>query len=270
MKPLSTSRTRDLAGPAEPVASGRAVSSTKGVESPGQSHGPAQHQGARHAPRRPREERERGEQRQSLARMILGVFEPPGSPGGAPSGESRGESGSEAGGQSGGEHRGGELSAGDAPVASDAASAAQAARNLLLEQAIVEFMYALFHALDQIGDAEPTLAHRALAPGGAAGGGRSTFGERLDLLAGRILAAPAVSASAAGGSLGSGVPPRLMRAYAGVLHAIHGEPAVAPGGADPHHALAALLRRLANAMHVAPTLGYTAAATAGGLLRVSA
>ncbi len=259
MKPLSTSRTRDVAGPAEPVASGRAVSSTKGVESPGQHPGPAPRQhGDGRAPRRPREERELDEQRHALARMILGVFEPEGSPGDAPLDESGGEAG---------RGPGGEIAA----AASEAASAAaQTARNSLLEQAVVEFMYALFHALDQIDDAEPTLAHHALAPAGAASGGRSAFGERLDLLAGRILAPPAVSSSAPGSAHDTGVPPRLLRAYEGVLRTIHGERAVAPGAADPRHALAALLRRLANAMHVAPTLGYTAAATMGALLRVSA
>jgi hypothetical protein len=256
MKPLSTSRTRDLAGPAEPVASAHAVSSTKGVESPGQHQGPAQRQpGDGQAPRRPREQRELEEQRHALARMILGVFEPAGAP------EDAGATGGSAAGEPGAE-----MSA----AARDAASAAQTARDLRLEQAIVEFMYALFHALDQIDDAEPTLAQRVLAPGGAAAAGRSAFGERLDLLAARMLAAPAVASGAAGAAHDGGVPPRLMRAYEGVLHAIHGAPTVAPGGADPRHALATLLRRLANAMHVAPTLGYSAASTAGGLLRVSA
>jgi hypothetical protein len=258
IKPLSTSRTRDLAGPAEPVASAHAVSSTKGVESPGQHQGPAQRQpGDGQAPRRPREQRELEEQRHALARMILGVFEPAGALEDAPAAATAGPAAGEPG---------AEMSA----AARDAASAAQAARDLRLELAIVEFMYALFHALDQIDDAEPTLAHGVLVPGGVAAGGRSAFGERLDLLAARMLAVPAVASSAAGAAHHNGVPPRLMRAYEGVLHAIHGVPTAAPGGADPRQALAALLRRLANAMHVAPTLGYSAASTAGGLLRVSA
>jgi hypothetical protein len=264
MKPLTTTRPRDLAGTTEPVGSAPAVSSIKGVESPGEHHGPAERQhGDGRTPRRPREERELDEQRRALARMILGVFEPAGSP-------ADGASGAPAGGQGGEPRRGpdGEHSDGGSPAAGDVASAPPATRNVLLDQAIVEFMYALFHALDQIDDAEPTLAHRALAASGAASGGRSAFGERVDLLANRLLAAADATPGAAGRAVSGGLSTRLARAYEAVLRAIHSERAGA--AVDPRPELAALLRRLANALHVAPTLGYATSSTAGALLRVTA
>lgn len=233
MKPLPTSRTRDAAGSAEHGAmGGRAVNATKGVESPGQRDAAAmRHHGDAGGQPRPREERELDEQRRALASLILGVFEAGAGSGHAPAQTSAAAQGS--------------------------AAAAPEARNLLLEQAIVEFMYALFHALDEIDDAEPTLAHRVAGPGHAVSGGRSAFGERVDLLAARVAASP-------------NPPPRLGRAHAGVLRAIHGDVQAPAEAGDARFALAALLRRLANAMHVAPALGYGTSANAGALLRVRA
>jgi hypothetical protein len=250
MKPLSTSRTRDVAGPAEPVAMiGRAVSPSKGVELPGQANATRDPQDAEgHGQQqRPREERELDEQRQALARLIVGVF------------EVEGESG-------GGEP----LREADPAPTQDAATAPQPLRNPELEQAVIEFMYALFHALDQIDDAEPTLAYRVPASGSAAAGSRSAFGERLDLLASRIAAAspPAPGSSAEAAEFG--LSPRLVLGYTSVLRAIHGDPALLTPASDTRPALAALLRRLANAMHVARTTGYATAATAGALLHVRA
>ena len=250
MKPLSTSRTRDVAGPAEPVAmSGRAVSPSKGVELPGQAN-PTQD--PRDAPghgrqQPPREEHELDEQRQALARLIVGVF------------EAEGES---AGGEA--------VREVDPPPAQDAATAPQPLRNPELEQAVIEFMYALFHALDQIDDAEPTLAYRVPASGSAAVGSRSAFGERLDLLASRIAAAAPAAPGSSADAAASSLSPRLVLGYTCVLRAIHGDPALLTPPSDARPALAALLRRLANTMHVARTTGYATAATAGALLHVRA
>ena len=233
MKPLPTSRTRESIGAVEHGAMGaRAVHSTQGVESPAQKDGASARQHGEGGAQRPREERELDEQRRALAALILGVFEAD-------------------------PHAAGTAHAHAGAAPQGGATTPQAARNPLLEPAIVEFMYALFHALDEIDDAEPTLAYRVAAPTHGATSGRSAFGERVDLLAGRIAAS-------------SHPPPRLERAYAGVLRAIHGDAAAFVLASEPRHALAALLRRLANAMHVAPTLGYGTSANAGALLRVRA
>jgi hypothetical protein len=234
MKPLPSSRTRDAS--AEHGAMGvRAVHSTKGVESPSQGDTTGARQNPQGTPHRPREERELDEQRRALASMILGVFEADTHPGGAAPAQTQ--------------------AAAPPQAAPDAAP--RAARDPLLEGAIVEFMYALFQALDQIDDAEPTLAYRAAVPGHGAASARSGFGERIDLLASHIAAA-------------AHAPPRLERAHAGVLNAIVGAAAASADTGHARSALAALLRRLANAMHVAPSLGYGASANAGALLRVRA
>ena len=244
MKPLPTSRTRDVAGATDPGA-GRSVSSTRSIESPSQKDVAADRERGegRH---RPREERELDEQRRALTKLVLGVFEvePDAGPVAAPAGDAG---------------------------ASGSANSPRKELDPRLEQSILDFMYALFHALDQIDDAEPTLALGLAAPSHAPPSGRSAFGERIDMLASRIAVlpstpAPADPTSAAGLSLSAG----LELAHAGVLRAIHGDAAVSIEAAHPRLALAALLRRLANAMHVAPTLGYGSSANAGALLRVRA
>lgn len=241
MKPLPTSRARDATGAAEQGA-GRSVSSTKHIESPSQKDVAADGQQGK-GRQRPREERELDEQRRALTKLVLGVFEV------EPEAESA------------------VAPAGDA-AASGGADAPRKALDPRLEQAILEFMYALFHALDQIDDAEPTLAYGLAAPGHALASGRSAFGERIDLLASRIAALPPRPSDRGGAaaSLSAG----LELAHSGVLRVIHGDAAVPNEASHPRIALAALLRRLANAMHVAPTLGYGTSANAGALLRVRA
>ncbi len=244
MKPLPTSRTRDVAGATDPGA-GRSVSSTKSTESPSEKDVAADRERGE-GRQRPREERELDEQRRALTKLVLGVFEV--------------------------EHEVGSAAApADAAAAAGGADGPRKALDRRLEQAILDFMYALFHALDQIDDAEPTLALGLGAPGHAPPSGRSAFGERIDLLASRIAAlpstpAPADPAGAAALSLSAG----LELAHAGVLRVIHGDAAVPNEPGHPRVALAALLRRLANAMHVAPTLGYGSSANAGALLRARA
>ncbi len=243
MKPLPTSRAREVAGAAEQGA-GRSVGSTKSIESPSEKDGGAdkQHGNGR---QRSREERELDEQRRALTKLVLGVFEV-------------------------------DLevpSAAQPPRDAAAPGGAGAPRKLLdprLEQSILEFMYALFHALDQIDDAEPTLALGLAASGASPPSGRSAFGERIDLLASRIALLPTAAAHPAGTSAAPSLSAGLEVAHLGVLRVIHGDAAVPDEVAHPRLALAALLRRLANAMHVAPTLGYGSSANAGALLRVRA
>ncbi len=245
MKPLPTSRSRDATSPAEPGgAAGRAVTSSKGIESPAQKDAGAQ-QGEGQPQRRPREQRELDEQRRALAKLVLGVFEVQVDPkAAAPSGDAAAPTGT---------------------------AAPRQALDPRLEQAILEFMYALFDALDQIDDAEPTLTYGvAGAPASAAPSGRSAFGERIDLLASRIAKAPPATATQGGSASVTSLGAGLELAYLGVLRVFH---AGAAAPAEPgvlRMALAALLRRLANAMHVAPTLGYGTSGNAGALLRVRA
>lgn len=233
MKPLSTSRTREATGAPEHGAMGvRAVNPSRGVDSQAQSDAASGRQHSEGGQPRPREERELDEQRRALASLILGVFEAD-------------------------PHSAGTTQAQSGAPAQDGATPPRPARNPLLEPAIVEFMYALFQALDEIDDAEPTLAVRVSVPAHGASSGRSAFGERIDHLGSRIAA--------------SNHPPlRLASAHAGVVRAIHGEAGALAQAHGPRHALAALLRRLANAMHVAPTLGYGSSANAGAMLRVRA
>lgn len=243
MKPLPTSRARDATGAAEQGA-GRTVSSTKHIESPSQKDVAADGQAGK-GRQRPREERELDEQRRALTKLVLGVFEVELEQEAAPA------------------------AAGDAPAAGGAAALPRAL-DPRLEQAILEFMYALFHALDQIDDAEPTLAYGLAAPGHSPTSGRSAFGERIDLLASRIAALPPTPLSPSEGAAAASLSAGLELAHLGVLRVIHGAAAVMDETGNPRLALAALLRRLANAMHVAPTLGYGTSANAGALLRVRA
>lgn len=241
MKPLPTSRSRDATSPADP--GGRAVTSSKGAESPAQKEQGAQPGGAG-PQRRPREQRELDEQRRALAKLVLGVFEV--------------QADTEAA-----------LPPADAAAQPGSATAPRPMLDPRLEQAILEFMYALFDALDQIDDAEPTLTF-GVAGQTAAPVGRSAFGERIDLLAGRIAALPPAAVAPASGGYAASLSAGLELAYLAVLRVFNAD-AAAP--AEPgllRQALAALLRRLANAMHVAPTLGYGTSGNAGALLRVRA
>lgn len=204
---------------------------------------------------RPREERERDTQRQALAKLILGAFDvivdaAPADASGVPA----------------------------APARTAGPAAAQAAeRNPELERTILEFMYALFHALDQIDDSEPLIeiVSRPMGIGpGTARAGRNAFGERLELLARHVAAPPPETQVPVADEIPGleGVAPRLARSYVDVLQVIHGHRrADKPNsGASPRALLAALLVRLANAMHVAPTLGYGMPSAAGAMLRVRA
>jgi hypothetical protein len=228
---------------------GRVVASTKGKRVAEDDEGRGQ--GQRSGGGRPREERERDTQRQALARLILGAFDVIVD---APAADT-----------------------GTAAMAAPKPTLPAAVRDPELERAILEFMYALFHALDQIDDDEPLIeiVSRPIGLGpGAARPGRNAFGERLELLARHVAAAPpedvAVTDDAVPGF--EGVAPRLARSYTEVLRLIH-----VGGGADrpnaaatPRAQLAALLVRLANALHVAPTLGYGLPSAAGAMLRVRA
>ncbi|MFZ2651538.1 MAG: hypothetical protein WA210_15690 [Burkholderiaceae bacterium] len=255
MKALSTSGTRGSAGAVETVAmTGRAVSAATGVDWPSRNDAATARQARDgHPGQRRREEREFDEQRRALAALVLGVF------------EARSES------------RAGEPGRSSAPASRQVSIGAPlSSRDLQIEQAIVEFMYALFEALDQFDAAEPTSIDRrhGARPDSAAAGGRSAFGERVDRLARRIAVAWPGPASDEGLPAAASLSPsplsRLARAHAGVLSAIHSDGVFPAPASDPRIDLSALLRRLANALHVAPTLGYAAAGTAGALLRVLA
>lgn len=255
VNPFPFTQTRELAStsPAElGTASARALAAARtgkrvGEDEEGRGQGDGSGQG------RPREERERDTQRQALARLILGAFDVVTEASGAtPS---------------------------VPPAASAPLNGAKpaAARDPELERAILEFMYALFHALDQIDDAEPLIeiVNRQVGFGpGAVRAGRNAFGERLELLARHVASQPpedlVLPADTVSGF--EGVAPRLALSYTEVLRLIH-----AGGRADrtnaattPRAQLAALLVRLANALHVAPTLGYGMPSAAGAMLRVRA
>lgn len=235
VNPFPFTQTRELAAtsPIDPgTPGGRVVASSKGKRVAEDDEGRGQ--GQESGQGRPREERERDTQRQALARLILGAFDV----------------------------------IVDAPVA-DAGAAPKrvdarpvAPRDPELERAILEFMYALFHALDQIDDSEPLIeiVSRQVGLGpGAARAGRNAFGERLELLARHVAAVPFEDAAVPDDAVPGfeGVAPRLARSYTEVLRLIHaGGRADRPNAAaTPRAQLAALLVRLANALHVAPTLG---------------
>lgn len=255
VNPFPFTQTRDVAATSSlelGTGSARAVGSAKtgkriGEDDDGRGQGDASDQG------RPREERERDTQRQALARLILGAFDvivdTPTADG----------------------------SAAPTPVPKPASAQPRPVRDPELESAILEFMYALFHALDQIDDTEPLIeiVSRQVGFGpGAARTGRNAFGERLELLARHVAATPADGARVPEDAVPGfeGVAPRLALSYTEVLRLLH-----AAGRADrpstattPRAQLAALLIRLANALHVAPTLGYGMPSAAGAMLRVRA
>lgn len=258
VNPFPFTQTRDLAAtsPLEHSASGkRVVVSAAGSKRIGEhdDRDSRRHDDDAEHPK-PRDERERDAQRQALSNLILGAFD--------------------------------ELI--DAPAASTLQQAAPvdrdtsgnrsrpAERHPDLEKEILEFLYALFQALDQIDDAELNLDGMARPFGTAGGsrGGRSAFGERLDLLARRVASGPVELLPAAQAGLQGleGVAPRLARSYLAMLGLVQGEGRTERPGTSPRAQLAALLLRLANALHVAPTLGYGTAsgAGAGAMLRVRA
>jgi hypothetical protein len=202
------------------------------------------------AGRRPREERERDALRRALSELILGAFDAPAATEPAPPDD-----------------------AGTNPAFPGARGARAAAADPRLQPALLEFMYALFHALDQIDDAEPTLEFAAFPQGLANPRSmRSAFGERLELLARRIAVPPPDARAdpdpAPAGF--EGVDARLARGYVDVLVVLKG--AGPWDGPEPQGRarLSALLRRLANAMHSAPTLGCGLTSSVGAMLRVSA
>lgn len=256
VNPFPFTQTRDLAAtsPLEHSASGkRVVVSAAGSKRVGEHDDRDTRRyddGAEHP--KPRDERERDAQRQALSNLILGAFD--------------------------------ELI--DAPAASTSQHAALDDRDISglgsrpverhpdLEKEILEFLYALFQALDQIEDAEPALDSMS-RPFGAAGGGRggrSAFGERLDLLARRVASGPVELLPKAQAGLEGleGVAPRLARSYLAMLDLVQGGGRTERPGGSPRAQLAALLLRVANALHVAPILGYGAASGAGAMLRVRA
>jgi hypothetical protein len=233
-------------GSARPVGSARSGKRI-GEDDDGRGQGETSGQG------RPREERERDTQRQALARLILGAFDvivdTPSSAASAP----------------------------PAPVPKPATAMASPVRDPELERAILEFMYALFHALDQIDDTEPLIeiVSRQVGFGpGATRTGRNAFGERLELLARHVAAIPPDGAPVPDDAVPGleGVAPRLARSYTEVLRLLYaaGRADRPSSAATPRAQLAALLIRLANAMHVAPTLGYGMPSAAGAMLRVRA
>lgn len=250
VNPFPFTQTRELAAtsPIDPGSTGgRVVASSKGKRVAEDDEDRGQGQGSGQG--RPREERERDTQRQALARLILGAFDvvvdAPAADAGA--------------------------------VPKPAGASTSAVRDPELERAILEFMYALFHALDQIEDSEPLIeiVSRQVGLGpGAARAGRNAFGERLELLARHVAAEPPEDAPAADDAVAGfeGVAPRLARSYSEVLRLIHaGGRTDRPNTATtPRAQLAALLMRLANALHVAPTLGYGLPSAAGAMLRVRA
>ncbi len=256
VNPFPFTQTRDLAAtsPLEHSTSGkRVVVSAAGSKRIGEHDDKESRQredGAEHP--KPRDERERDAQRQALSNLILGAFD--------------------------------ELIDAPAPSTSQHAGFAdrdtsgnglrQAERHPDLEKEILEFLYALFQALDQIDDTEPTI-DSVSRPFGAAGvgrSGRSAFGERLDLLARRVASGPVeLMPKTQGGLEGlEGVAPRLALSYLAIRGLVQGEGRTERTGTNPRAQLAALLLRLANALHVAPTLGYGAASGAGAMLRVRA
>jgi hypothetical protein len=259
VNPFPFTQTRDFAAtaPVELAASGtRAVSSTKAAKRVGDDDdADARQRGEGSGRGKPREERERDTQRQALAKLILGAFDViVDTPSGAPAGPGNADSNP---------HR--------------SSGAGATVRDPELERAIMEFMYALFHALDQLDDAEPAIeiVTRPMGIGpGSTRSGRNAFGERLDLLARRVAAVPSDSVALDVDTVAGfeGVAPRLARSYADVLQVIQGDKRVerTHSGASPRAQLAALLLRLANAMHVAPTLGYGMPSAAGAMLRVCA
>ena len=256
VNPFPFTQTRDLAAtsPLEHSTSGKRVvvsaAGSKRIAEHDDKDSRQHDDGAEH--HKPRDERERDAQRQVLSNLILGAFD--------------------------------ELI--DAPAASTSQHAVRddrdtsghgsrsAERHPDLEKEILEFLYALFQALDQIDDSEPTL-DGVTRPFGAAGGGRSgrsAFGERLDLLARRVANGPVeLLPNAQSGLEGlEGVAPRLARSYLAMLGLVQGGGRIERPGTSPRAQLAALLLRLANALHVAPTLGYGTASGAGAMLRVRA
>jgi hypothetical protein len=256
VNPFPFTQTRDLAAtsPLERSTAGKRVvvsaAGAKRIAEQDDMDSRQHDEGAEHP--KPRDERERDAQRQALSNLILGAFD--------------------------------ELI--DAPAASTSQHAALDGRDTSghgagpaeqhpdLEKEILEFLYALFQALDQIDDAEPTL-DGVIRPFGAAGGGRSgrsAFGERLDLLARRIASGPVELLPKAQAGLEGleGVAPRLARSYLAMCGLVQGGGRTERPGTSPRAQLAALLLRLANALHVAPTLGYGAASGAGAMLRVRA
>ena len=256
VNPFPFTQTRDLAATSalEHSTSGKrvvvAAAGSKRIAEHDDKN-PRQHdEAAEH--HRPRDERERDAQRQALSNLIVGAFD--------------------------------ELV--DAPAASTSQHAVldggdtsghgarPVERHPDLEKEILEFLYALFQALDQIDDAESTL-EGLTRPFGAAGGGRSgrsAFGARLDLLARRVASGPLELLPKAQAGLEGleGVAPRLARSYLAMLGLVQGGGRTERPGTSPRAQLAALLLRLANALHVAPTLGYGAASGAGAMLRVRA
>lgn len=253
VNPFPFTQTRDHATPLEIGAAGaRVVGSTQGGKRVGKDDDERSQQDTA-GQGRPREERERDTQRQALARLILGAFDVIVEPG--PAGPDA------------------------TPAATPKPQGGKAAvvRDPELERAILEFMYALFHALDQIDDSEPMIevVSRQVGFGpGAARTGRNAFGERLELLARHVAAEPAEGAPVPADAVPGfeGVAPRLAHSYTEVLRLIHaaGRADRPSSAATPRAQLAALLVRLANAMHVAPTLGYGMPSAAGAMLRVRA
>lgn len=255
VNPFLTTQPREFAttssvdlGPAGGRIVGGAKSGRRvGEDDDGRDQGETSGQG------RPRDERERNTQRQALARLILGAFDIIVE---APAGDSGASSAAAP------------LPAGAKPTP---------ARDPDLEIAILEFMYALFHALDQFDEAEPEIeiVCRQVGYGpGATRAGRNAFAERLDLLARHVATVPLDGASVPGDTVPGfeGVDPRLARSYTEVLRVLHaGGRADRPGSSTtPRGQLGALLLRLANAMHVAATLGYGMPSAAGAMLRVRA
>ena len=202
---------------------------------------------------KPREERERDAQRHALAKLILGAFDVIDD---LPIVEAQ-------------------VSGANPQDEALANEARAAARNLQIEQAILEFMYALFHALDQLDDAEPTVEFvtRPMGIGPGSGrAGRNAFGERLELLAQRVAAVPVELAPGSGKFLPGfeGVDLRLASGYGEVLRLLHGDVHEGRLSSSPRAQLTVLLLRLANAIHIAPTLGYGLPSAAGAMLRVRA
>ena len=102
--------------------------------------------------------------------------------------------------------------------------------------------------------------------------GRSAFGSRLDLLARRFSAEPTFPLTFADPVAPGfeGIEPRLAQSYSVLLRVIHGDSSFERSIQRPRAHLAALIARLANAMHVAPALGYGTNTRTGAMLRVRA
>lgn len=257
VNPFPFAQTRDLAATSAlelGASGGRAVSSAKGSRRVGEE---AEADEARRQPHgehgQPREERERDAQRQALAKLILSAFElwPEPHP----------------------------AQADTTPVADSAPPGTQppkvAVHDPRLEAAILEFMYALFQALDQLDESEPTIEFvtRPMGIGPGSGRtGRNLFGERLDQLARNVATAPIEALTKGGDSLPGfeGIEPRLANSYFEVLQLLQVDGRSERPGANPRAQLAGLLMRLANAMQVASTLGYGMPSAAGAMLRVRA